>query len=169
MTKKVYYFVYTLLEYASFTCLLFHFIRDAKFRRIMLGGSALFTIFIVINFYVTSYKRMDSVPIGVSTILLFIYIFYYLFNSLKEIESKSMYKGPELWFVTGILAYLGSTFFFNILANSVDSDFMKNYWHLSFFGDILKNLLFAIGAMYYIKATRKAKIDNSSIDYLLGI
>lgn len=167
MTKKVYYFIYTLFEYIAFTSLLYFIIRNNKFKKLILICSILFIGFMIVNYLVTSYKRMDSVPIGVSTILLFIYIFYYLFNSLKEIENKSLYKGPELWFVTAMLIYLGSTFFFFILANSLDSQFMIDYWHFSFLGDIVKNILFAIGLVLYVKTSERVKKENSTVDHRL--
>lgn len=167
LTRKGYYFTYTFLEYISFSVMLYYIVSKKKFRKIIISCSALFTIFLIINYSFSTIKRIDSIPIGVETILLFIYIFYYYFNSLAEIENTRLYKKPEFWFVIGMLVYLSSTFFFNILAESLDSNFMTNYWHFTFIGDILKNILFAFGILFYLRKGGKEK--EKAIDNLLSI
>lgn len=43
-----------------------------------------------------------------------------------------------------IIIYLAAGFFFNILANEVTQDQIKEYWHYTFIPEILKNLVFAL-------------------------
>ncbi len=169
LTRKGYYFTYTLLEYLFFSFILFQIIKENTFRKIIIAGSILFTAFMILNFITSTIKRIDSVPIGVETILLFVYIFYFFYSSLKKIDNNKLYIEPRFWFVTGMLVYLGSTFFFNILAESVDSNFMINYWHFTFFGDILKNILFTIGILLYLNKSDKNKEKEKTIDDLLSI
>ena len=168
MTRKVYYFTYTFLEYLSFSFILYHIIGGKKIRRLMIISLIFFTIFMTIHLLFTTDKRIDSIPIGVETILILVFIYYYFFNSFQDDDNNKLYKDPGFWFVIGMLVYLGSTFFFNILANNVDTEFMKKYWHFTFLGDILKNIIFSIGILAYSKQIGKSKEKNTIIDNLLN-
>lgn len=167
MKVKTYYFTYTFVEYTLFSVLLFHIIREKLFGKIIIRCSILFTVFMIISYSLTTMKRIDAVPIGVSTILLFVFIFYYFFKSLKETENPHLYNTPAFWFIIGIMLYLGSTFFFNILANNINTHFLTTYWHFTFLGDIIKNIFFAAGVLLYLKQPMEKKAKNRTIDFLL--
>jgi hypothetical protein len=59
------------------------------------------------------------------------------------------------WFVCGTIFYLGGSFFFNILATHLSADQLKKYWFYSYSFDIVKNVLFAIGILFFCKQDRK--------------
>lgn len=123
-------------------------------------------------FYSTSgVKRIDSIPIGVESILLFIYIFYYFYDSLKNLDVKyGLAEKSSFWFITGIFIYLGITFFFNILGNTIELENIKKYYHFAYFGDIFKNILFTIAIYKYSKHPLKTpKEKHASIPFLDAI
>ncbi len=69
--------------------------------------------------------------------------------------------------ITGILIYLGSTFFFNILANEIAPDQFLKYWYLTYFGDILKNILATVAIILYAKnPIRKLKQSAPTVPNL---
>jgi hypothetical protein len=59
--------------------------------------------------------------------------------------------------VTGIFIYIGMTFFFNILADNLSNETYDNYWYLTYFGDIAKNIFATIGISIYVSKTRVVK------------
>lgn len=153
--KTGYYFIYTLIEYLTFTYILWNSITDKKFKKSIIFLSCLFILFLTIFYSLVKIKRLDSVPIGVETILLIIYILYFFFRYFKSINDDYIYNNASFWFVTGILIYLGITFFFNILANSLDRDLFKMYYYYSYLGDILKNLLFTVAIIFLAHNNKK--------------
>jgi len=88
-------------------------------------------------------------------VVAFIIHFFYL--RFKQVDEQYLYQNPFFWFMTGMLVYLGFTFFFNILVNHVENEVIKNYYHFSYIDDIVKNRLFAVGLMLLPRA-------NSTVD-----
>ncbi len=164
---KDYYLAYTFFEYTTFALILYFSIENKKFRRLNIYLSVIYLIFLVTYYLTTHIKRLDTIPIGVETILIFIFIFYYFFQYFKNVNDSTGYNNPLFWIIVGILVYLGSTFFFNILADSVNREQIHNYWYFTYIGDILKNILLSIGVILYaFKPPKPSSSSQSSIPYL---
>ncbi len=164
--KKGYYFFYTLLEYFSLSTLISLSISEKKFRPVYTVLSVLFSIFLIVFFFAVNIKRLDSIPIGIESIVLMIFIVFYFYFQLKNVSNQTLYDNFSFWLVLGILIYIGFTFFFNILANSLNPDHFSKYYFYSFFGDILKNIIFLIGIIFLAKNSVNEKKNNPSIPYL---
>src|SRR5205814_3753321 len=78
--ERYYQVTYTFLEYSFFTFIFWVNIRNKAFRSFMITASALFFIFQIFFVTTTSFQRLDSIPIGIESILLFIYIFYFFYE-----------------------------------------------------------------------------------------
>lgn len=91
---------------------------------------------------------MDSYEIAFETLAIISLIIYFFYLRFKQVDEQYLYQNPNFWLMTGMLVYLGFTFFFNILVNHVDNEVIKNYYHYSYVGDILKNILFAVALIY---------------------
>jgi len=167
LQKKYYYFVYTSIEYLTFAFLLRFFIENKTLKKYILFFSICFELFLVFYYMFSSFKRIDSVPIGIESILLFIYILFFFAQYFKSLHND-IYENFSFWFVIGILAYLGITFFFNILANSLERESFAKYFFYSYLGDIIKNILFAIGIYHYSKSRHlsNSKLKSSHIPNL---
>jgi hypothetical protein len=150
LNKEVYYFIYTSIEYLSLAFIIKKFINSEKLKKIILVFSIVFVIFLLVFYSISTIKRVDSIPIGVETILLFTYILFFFQQYFKNMYSN-IYENASFWFIVGILIYLGITFFFNILANNLERDFVTKYFFYSYLGDIMKNMLFAIAIFQYSK------------------
>jgi hypothetical protein len=111
------------------------------------------------------YKTLDSIPIGIETILIFVYTIYYLYELFKNPEVQFINRTFSFWFVLGIVVYLSGSFFFYILANHVPIEELSKYWPLTYVFDIVKNIFFAIGIYIYAKQFSKKK-NQKSIPYL---
>jgi hypothetical protein len=149
--KKNYYFFYTIIEYFSFATIILFCIPEKRFRIIYLISSSAFSIFLILIYSLFKIARLDSIPIGIESIVLMTFVIYYFYFQLKNVTPKSIYEFSSFWFVLGIMIYLGFTFFFNILANSLSPPFFFKYYYYTYLGDILKNLFFSIAIMFASK------------------
>jgi hypothetical protein len=118
--------------------------------------SILFIAFQFFHYFTIRLDVIDSLPIGVETILLFTYIIFYFYEQFKQPNPDYIYRNETFWIAFAIMIYLGGSFFFNILANYINPRMVLNYWFLTFIGDIVKNIIFLI-ALYAIKSTNKNK------------
>lgn len=157
---------YTFLEYSTFAYILWFNIDNKKFRKIILYISVCFAFFIIIFFLTTQLGRIDSIPVGVETILIFLYCFFYFYQVFKTSLNQYIYNDPNFLLVVGILLYLGTSFFFNILTNSIPDD-LNNYWYLTYIPEIIKNILFAIAIYKYSGGVNEKNRKNSNtVPYL---
>jgi len=165
--KKPYYFLYTFIEFLVFAYLFWKFIANKKFKLLIIICSIAFITFLIIFFSTLhSIRTIDTVPIGVETLLMFVFIFYYFYQYFRH-TNTSILSDYSFWIITGILVYLGSTFFFNILADSIAEAEFEKYWYLTYIGDIMKNILCAVAIIVYIKHPDTPKDQKqASIPYL---
>lgn len=152
---SVYYLIYTFIEYICFSYILWSHITSKNFRLFILISSFAFIAFQLIYFWNTPRRILDSVPIGVESILVLIYIFYFFYSQLKgSAPAVSLYQQPIFWLATGILIYLSGTFFFYILVNHMQIAQIKQYWFVTYIFDIVKNIFFTIGVLAIIYSSK---------------
>lgn len=165
--KRKYYFLYTLIEYSTLTYIFYYYLKYRWIRKSIFLLSLLFVSFLIIYFYYYNIKRLDSFPIGVESILLLIYVVLYFYFSLKEVTNETIIEKSSFWLALGVLVYIAFTFFFNILAGSINPEIGMKYFHYSYLGDILKNILFAVGIYYLSKeAISVPKKDPDKVPFL---
>lgn len=169
---KLYYFAYTFLEYLAFTYLLYIKIQSTIFRRIIYVLSIFFIAFQFFHYFTIRLDVIDSLPIGVETILLFTYIIFYFYEQFKLPNPDYVYRNETFWISFAIMIYLGGSFFFNILANYINPRLVLKYWFLTWWGDIIKNAIF-LYAIYAIRKTdkkhpnQKKSIPHLDMDFTL--
>jgi len=156
--KKIYRLSYTISEYTFFTYMFWSEIREKKLKNFISALSILFLFFVIITYFFWPYKRLDSIPIAVSEILVLIYAFIYLYEQFNNVDGLAIGKNYFFWITIGILIYVSGSFFFYVLANIASEELLEEYWYISFFFDIIKNVLFALAI--YIYATFNAKKSN---------
>jgi hypothetical protein len=110
--------------------------------------------------------RIDSIPIGVESILLFVYIFLFFLENMKNPKEEFIYSHYCFWISVGLLIYLGGTFFINILANSLSKEEFDKYWYLNYIADTVKTFLFAIALILSSKPSKQKFKQEKSIPYL---
>jgi len=164
--RKIYYFGYTFLEYISFASIFWIIIENKIFKKFIFVTSIFFIVFQIIYYLTAQNIRLDTLPIGVETILVFIYIFYFFFEQFKSTKNQLLYSNYVFWIVIGIMIYLGGTFFFNILANHLNNEQIVDYWYFSFLADILKNIFFSVGLFVFSQQPKSKKMANTSLPYL---
>ena len=110
---------------------------------------------------------IDSIPIGIESILIFIYIILFFYQNFRNNYDQFIYDHHCFWLSIGIMIYLGGTFFFNILANYMQPKEVLPYWYLTHIADIIKNLFFCVAIIVYSRGQLKEKLfHHSSVPYL---
>jgi hypothetical protein len=166
LSRKEYYAIYTSLEFSAFVFFLWSFIQERKIKNLIVVLSAVFVAFVLIYFLTAHYQRIDSIPIGIETILIFVFIFYYFYQYFKTSTAHSIYEDYSFWLITGMFIYLGGTFFFNILANDIATQStISKLWYLTFIGDVIKNVLCSVAIVLYLKKP-STESKHSSVPYL---
>ena len=143
--------VYTLLEYSFFSYVFWVNTHSKTFKKLIIVVSLLFSLYQF--FYITSVKfeRLDSISIGIETILVFIYIFYFFYEFSKNTKDVFIYNHYGFWLAVGIMIYLGGSFFFYILINYLDDNEVDKFGQMTYVAEIIKNLLFAFSIYIYKK------------------
>ena len=149
--KKYFQGLYTFLEYFFFTCFIWLNIKSIKFKKFIAIISIGFIIFQIYFVTTTTLLRVDSIPIGIETILVFIYIFYFLFEFSKNSKDVFIYNHYAFWLSFGIMIYLGGSFFLNIFFNHLDKHAKLKFANVSYTTEIIKNILFLISVLVYKK------------------
>ncbi|HMK25997.1 MAG TPA: hypothetical protein VK483_08215 [Chitinophagaceae bacterium] len=166
--KPVYQPIYTSLEYLFFASLFYFNMESLKFKKLIIGLSVLFIIFQGVYVIVFEKNRVDSISIGVESILIFVYIFLFFFENLTNLTSEIyIYSNHCFWISLGLLFYLGGSFFINILADSFTDEEWTKYWYLNYIADTVKTLFFAVAFIIYSSNSKKnIQSKSSSVPYL---
>jgi hypothetical protein len=149
--KKYYQSFYTFLEYAFFTYIFWYNLRNNVAKTVILLASLFFIVFQIVFVISTTHKRLDSIPIGIETILLFVYIFYFFYEFSRQIKDTFIYNHYTFWIAVGVMIYLGGSFFFYILINNLQTDEVDKFGNMTYIAEIIKNLLFAFSIFMYKK------------------
>ncbi len=149
--KTAYQPVYTALEYLFFTALFYYNIANLKYRKLIIALSVSFITFQILYVFLFEKGRVDSIPIGVESILIFIYISLFFLENLKTPSGEYIYNNHCFWISVGLLFYLGGSFFINILANTFSDEEFTKYWYLNFIADTIKTIFFAVAFIFLVK------------------
>lgn len=149
--KKYFQVGYTFLEYFFFAFIFWYNIRNKSFKTFMVVASILFLLFQVFFITTSSFKRLDSIPIGIETILIFIYIFFFFYEFSKNAKDIFIYNHFTFWIAVGILLYLGGSFFFYMLISNLEENDVTTFGNMTYVAEIIKNLLFAFSIFMYKK------------------
>ena len=155
---------FTFFEYSTFTFFLWCNIKNKRFKKFILISSIAFLLGATYYNVRTNFLNMDSVPIGIETILILIFSFYYLYEQMNDTETLFIYTKYQFWVVIGFMIYLAGSFFVFIYASHVDHDLIKQYWFLTNVFYILMNSLFVIG----ILVNKKKKIVKPLLNSYLN-
>ena len=159
------YVIFTFIEYWIFASILYIIIDNKKFRKIIIVLSVIFSAIVILHYQTGKSERIDSVPIGVETILILIYSFYYLYQEMNNVSTTFIYNRYTFWIVIGIMIYLGGSFFIYILANDAERSLLEQIWFLTFVFYIIKNIFFGI-AIFMLAKTNKPPLNKNLRPYL---
>jgi hypothetical protein len=155
--NKLYNTCYTFLEYSFFAFLFYFNFTSPKKKKLVIIFSFVFYFVQVIHFFFIVSTRLDSIAIGVESILILLFIILFFLESLVKPEAGYIYTHHFFWISTGLLIFLSGTFFINILAESLPRTELDKYWFVNYLIDTVKTVFFAIALFLYSR-----KIKNST-------
>lgn len=165
--KLYYQGFYTYAEFITFTLILYFSINSKRIKKLIYISAVIFFFFQVFYIPTQNLRKLDSVPIGIETILVFIYIAFFFGENFQKATSSYIYSHYCFWISVGILIYLGGSFFFYILINHLSEDQISTFGTMTYVADIIKNLLFGIALLIYSRNILKIeRTKNTSIPYL---
>jgi len=162
INRKLYLYLwstFTFVEYIVFTYFLWANIKSKIFRALILWLSAFFIVFTSIYNVQTNFRNIDSIPIGVETILILVYSFYYLYEQMNDNSTLFIYSKYQFWIVIGFLIYLAGSFFIFIFSSKWTSvDFFAKYWYVTNGFYAFMNLMFIIA--FFMKAKKAPNLNH---------
>lgn len=157
---------FTFVEYLCFAIFIFLNIRKKTVKKIFAAVSVGFIVFLALYFlYSTKKTRIDSIPIGIETLLILIFSFYLLFEIMNTVKDSFINYNYKFWVLIGMMIYLSGSFFIYLYANELAAGEGAKFDILLSFFYILKNIFFAI-AIYMCYRQPKPKLPPSSIPFL---
>lgn len=148
---KIVYPLFTLCEFTFVALFLLLHIKSGKVKKALVASIFLFAAFIILLFSFESVKGLDSVPIGVESLIIIIFSFYYLYEQMNDVSSQFIYNKYHFWIVVGLMIYLAGSFFIYIFASQVDRETLHQYWFITNIFYIVKNLFFVVGISTLVK------------------
>ena len=110
---------------------------------------------------------LDTIPIGIETILIFTFITYSLLDFSKNYSEQNAYNNYIFWIAVGILIYLGGSFFFYILIDQLNKDERETFGNLTYLAEIIKNILFVVSIFIYARYPfEKPEKNSNSVPFL---
>lgn len=158
--------IYTLLEYTFFAWFLLLQIKSKSFRKGILISMVAFAVFSFVYFSFVKYISIDTVPIGVETILILIFSFFYLYEQMNEPSSLFIYNKYPFWVIAGIMLYLAGSLFIYIFAYQVEPGVLHQYWLLTNVVTIIRNILVIIAILIYVKQLKNPSPEKHLYPYL---
>lgn len=146
---------FTFFEYIVFTFVIWVNLKKRKIRNLILILSILFILFTILYNIATDFKSYDSIPIGIETILILIFSFYYLYEQMNDTSNFFIYTKYEFWLVIGFMIYLAGSFFVFIFASRIGKNLLTQYWFLTNVFYSIMNILFFISFLIFIKSPKK--------------
>jgi hypothetical protein len=157
-SKELYSYIwstFTFVEYSIFTYILWSNIKRQSFRKFVLIISILFIVFTTAFNIATSFHNIDSIPIGVETILILVFSFYYLYEQMNDSNQLFIYSKYQFWIVIGFMIYLAGSFFVFLFASTLENKVVTQYWFLTNCFSVIMNILFAIAFFVNNKGANK--------------
>jgi len=153
---QVYQSLFTFIEFLVFGILLYNIIAYHVFKKIIVFSIISFFAFQIIYVFNEKTQILDSVPIGIETILMFIFVLFFFYERFQDVTGEPIYFHHGFWLSFGMLIYLGASFFFYLLISHLDEKQQDTYGLITYVADITKNLLFVL-ALFVALSNERAK------------
>jgi hypothetical protein len=159
-SSKIIFFLYslfTIIELALFVFCFYNLIKNRDVKKTIPIVAIVFTVFAIIYFLTTRKKVIDTIPIGIETLIIICYSCYYLYEQVSDLTTTNfIYDRYQFWIVSGMLMYLAGSSFIYIFANQVDQATRTEYWIFINAFITIKKLMFAIGLFVFLKRQKKS-------------
>ena len=143
------YPVFTFVESLFFSIFFYSIIKRPSLKKLIIALTVVFLTSLSSYFYYVYFIQkapvaLDSIPIGIETLLVFLFSFLYFFEQMNDTSNLFIYNQASFWGVLGILLYLSGSFFIYIFANEITIKELSKYWIITNISSVIKNVFFAI-------------------------
>jgi hypothetical protein len=150
------YALFTIVESVAFASFLYVQVRNLNIKKATLVTGALLVLFnIIYPFFSDESKLIDSIPIGIETIVILVFSYYFLYEKTNDTSTLYIYSTFPFWVVIGMVLYLSGSLFIYLFASSISHEEAKRYWVLTNFLGFLKNVFFTIGIILNSKPPKR--------------
>lgn len=162
------YAYFTLLEYLLFTFVFYILINNKRFKKLIILLSICFIAFFIPYNIFGTIRGIDSTPIGIETILILIFSFYYFYEQMQDIENSIfIYNKYSFWLIIGMMLYLSGCFFIYIYTSYLPDDkTILKYWIFTNVFSMLKNIFFTIAIIIHAYQSHKKQTLKNSMPVL---
>lgn len=129
-------------------------------RRLILIFSILFIVFLVLYTIYVKISQLDSVSIGIESILVLAYAFYFFFELVNNPNVLFINQDFRFWITIGMSLYLAGTFFLYIFAQSFPIKEIRPFWILTYIFYIIKSIFFCVAIIINSKKTNNLKTQE---------
>lgn len=148
--QKIYLYSFiTGFEYALFSFFIFLNVVSKPIKKVIIFSIAAFTIFQIIYTLLNPNLSFDSVSIGIETILILFFSFYFLYEQINKPEIIFLYNTYHFWIITGFIIYLAGSFFIYLFAIYLPPAELAPLWPIINIFSVLKNIFFSIGILVF--------------------
>ncbi|MFT3950286.1 MAG: hypothetical protein QM763_25190 [Agriterribacter sp.] len=139
----------TILEFSIFSVFFFKITASAKFKKIIIGITSLTCGYLLFSIFTSPSDDFDSIPAGLTSLVLLIYSIYYLFERMSDPTSLDIFSSPIFWVVVAVMIFAAGTFFPFLYAknNIEDENFRSSYDLIHDTLYIVKNVIFSFAIM----------------------
>ena len=159
------YSSYTFFEYNLFAFALYSMIKSTGFRKIIVYLSILFSIFLIFYNINVKQRGIDSIPIGIETILVLFFSFYHFYEQMNDTQNLFIYSRYTFWIVIGMMVYLAGSFFIYIYAAQLTQAELAKYWIFTNIFSIVKNIFFTIAILVHVNQSKSSRKSPPPMNY----
>ena len=156
----------TLAEFLLFIWILYININNKIIRRLILLLAPLYFIFSIFYMLTVEIKTIDTIPIGIETIIILTFSFYFLYERMNEPTTDLIYNDYRFWIVLGMVIYLAGSFFIYIFSDQVNRELFNKYLSITLIFYAIKNILFTLGIWIYAQKAPLQIKKKENLPYL---
>jgi len=163
--------IYTAVEFSTFCLFYFYSVSEGLMKKAVLPIGGLFLVFAGIDFFlVNQMTAIDSMAIGVESILIILMCIYYLIVQIKGSSNLFVYSTSNFWIVITFLIFFSGTFFLYIMLESQfeDKSYRTLYTFINSIFYILRYILFSVAMVMKSSQPAKNKVLSSNFQQRLG-
>lgn len=158
---------YILVEYLLFAWFIWLNISKKRVKFIIVIFSILFSIFIVIYASTVKIGWINSTSIGIESILILGFSFYFLYEQISDPKVLFIYNDYRFWIILGMMIFLAGTFFIYIFAEKASRAVFREYLWLTWVLSIIQASFFSIGILIFArKSVPKSLKNNQAVAFL---
>jgi hypothetical protein len=149
------------VESLAFIGFFYLHILNKEVKKAAILISILFTLFnfiytfLVTDADLTEANLIGSVPIGIETIIILVFSFYFLYEKTNDTTTLYIYRTFPFWVVIGMVIYLSCSFFVYLFIGSIPENEQKLYWDITNVFGIVKNVLFTVAIIINSKPIKR--------------